>query len=50
MKEGEVYCCSECGLELEVVRENRDCYDGKKGECVEPCMMTCCGKPLKLKE
>ncbi len=50
MKEGEIYYCGKCGLELQVVKENKDCYDGNKGKCVEPCELKCCGEGLKLKE
>ena len=50
MKEGEIYYCSECGIELAVVKENKDCYDGKKGKCVEPCVLKCCDTPLKLRK
>lgn len=50
MREGEVYCCEECGLEIEVTEE---CSHEEGDESDEVCTVTgfvCCGKPLTLKE
>lgn len=40
IKEGDVYQCEDCGLEVTVTK---DCG-------CESCDLTCCGKPLKKKE
>lgn len=45
MKSGEVYVCSSCGLELQVVKS---CADTGACSCTEP--VECCGKPLELKK
>ena len=54
MKEGEVYTCSECGLELLVIKECKD-----SGEPVDSCTchdddsvceIACCGEKLKKKK
>jgi len=50
MREGDVYCCEECGLELEVLVE---CSHDDTDEDDETCSIEgfmCCGKPLTLKE
>lgn len=53
MKEGEIYMCKDCGLELKVVKQCRD--SGKPGaKCgcesdEEPCAIACCGKELVKK-
>ena len=50
MKIDQVYYCEECGLELKVVHECKDC--GKEADqcgCGD-CVFTCCDKPLKLKQ
>lgn len=49
MKEGKVYVCDGCGLELKVIKECKECItdDGECG-CGE-CSFVCCDKPLKLK-
>jgi len=53
MKEGEIYVCESCGLELKVVRECSDagtsaddcgCHDKH-----DPCTFSCCGGSLKKK-
>jgi hypothetical protein len=45
MKSGEVYVCSSCGLELQVVAS---CADTGACSCTEP--VTCCGAPLTRKD
>jgi hypothetical protein len=50
MKEGEVYTCEECGLELQVVKECTDTgTSGEKHACTPDsgtCTFSCCGKEL----
>lgn len=54
MKNGEIYVCKDCGLELKVVKECRDA--GKPAEACEchhdgtSCVLTCCGESLVKKE
>jgi len=54
MKNGEIYVCKDCGLELKVV--NECCDVGKPAEACEcqhdgtPCVITCCGESLLKKE
>jgi hypothetical protein len=54
LRHGEIYVCSDCGLELQVVKECRDvgkpaaecgCHEGHEHACT----MTCCGKELVKK-
>ena len=50
MREGEIYCCEECGLEIQVLEECSH-EEGEEGE--ETCAIqgfVCCGQPLSLKE
>ena len=50
MREGEVYYCEECGLEIEVLEE---CSHEEGDEDEETCSIEgfmCCGRPLTLKE
>ena len=47
MKAGEVYACESCGLELQVVKT---CADEEEGACGCSEAITCCGKPLALKQ
>ena len=49
MKEGQVYVCEECGLELKV--EKSCTADGKhpKGVSCTRCIHVCCNKDMKLK-
>lgn len=50
MKLGEVYVCGECGLELQVVKECKDCGESAEScACSEHCDFSCCGEPMKLK-
>lgn len=50
MKEGEIYTCDTCGIELQVVKQ---CGSEGKVECSIPeeqdCHFTCCGEELKKK-
>jgi len=47
MKLGEVYVCQGCGLELQVAKT---CGDDEEGACACTEAITCCGRPLVLKE
>lgn len=53
MKKGEVYTCSDCGFEIEVIK-SCDCSTGDNCEThthdTECCDFVCCGKPLELKK
>ena len=49
MKEGDIYICAECGLQIEVVKECQDC-DTSSGECTcSECRFICCEDEMKLK-
>ena len=51
MKLGEVYVCEECGLELQVVKECKECgEDAAECTCVEHCDFSCCGEEMKLRD
>jgi hypothetical protein len=49
MKEGQVYECRECGLELKVIRECIEC--GPFTDCLacEPCSFHCCDEEMTLR-
>jgi hypothetical protein len=47
MKVGEVYVCTECNLEIQVIHS---CADAEEGACGCSESLTCCGGPLVLKE
>jgi hypothetical protein len=50
MREGDIYYCERCGLEIEVIEECEH-EDGEDAE--EVCSVeefTCCGQPMTLKE
>ena len=54
MKEGQIWRCEGCGLELQVVKE---CVSSGEPEdqCAchyehQPCCFTCCGRDLTLKQ
>ncbi len=46
MKEGEVYTCPVCGLELQVVKAC-SCQPGQSGACEKP--LQCCGQDMVKK-
>jgi hypothetical protein len=49
MREGDVYVCDKCGLEIEIVEEcNHD--DEEADDVCRIEEFTCCGEPLTLKE
>lgn len=51
MKEGQVYVCPGCGLELQVVKACEECDpDSPACTCEADCEIACCGKPLVLKK
>lgn len=50
MREGEIYCCEQCGLEIEIIEEC-DHEDGDEAD--EVCSVDefmCCGQPMVQKE
>ncbi|MCG8685582.1 MAG: hypothetical protein MI892_11955 [Desulfobacterales bacterium] len=47
MKEGDVFYCDACGLELEV-KKTCTCKPGADGCCTVP--LSCCGKEMALKD
>ena len=49
MRKGDVYVCKDCGLELEVRAECKDC--GKPASACEcgPCTFVCCDQELQKK-
>jgi len=54
MREGEVYVCKDCGLEIKVVKECRDA-GGSSTKCScdqseSPCSFSCCGADMVKKE
>ncbi len=53
MKLGEVYACSACGLELEVVNScNHEGHDQCCDACADEsadCTFSCCGSPMTKK-
>ncbi|MFX1533310.1 MAG: hypothetical protein ACFFDI_03680 [Promethearchaeota archaeon] len=54
MKEGQIYTCEDCGLELKVLKECKECGTSAE-ECgcsdeTDHCEFSCCGEPLKLKK
>ncbi|MDZ7700483.1 MAG: hypothetical protein U5R49_27340 [Deltaproteobacteria bacterium] len=50
MKNGDIYVCEDCGLELQVVHECKEAgtsvADCACHESADPCTFSCCGKPL----
>ena len=48
MKEGQIYYCENCGLEIEIKKEC-NCTQPKDGN-LKNCTFICCGLPLKLKQ
>ena len=51
MKEGQVYWCPDCGLEVKVMKEcDNNTKTSEECGCNEPCSIECCGTELKLKE
>ena len=47
MKEGDLFYCEQCGLELEV-KKTCTCKPGSDGCCTVP--LSCCGKEMALKD
>jgi len=48
MKVGEVYTCSNCNVELQVVKE---CCETESPACDDDqCALTCCGEELTKKD
>ncbi len=51
MKMDQVYACKECGIELKVVQECKECETTSPScGCQEPCSFECCGEPMVLKQ
>ena len=52
MKKGEIYMCKECGFEIKVVQECKECKETKGASscCVEGCTFSCCGEDIKKKK
>lgn len=49
MRLGQTYVCEDCGLELKVVAECKEC-GAETCSCDAPCTFECCGEPLQLRE
>jgi len=49
MKEGQVYVCEECGLELKVAKSCTADSNHPKGVSCTRCIHVCCNKDMKLK-
>ncbi|MGD0819680.1 MAG: hypothetical protein ABSA71_02945 [Desulfomonilia bacterium] len=52
MKKNEIYMCKECGLEIKIVQECKECKEpgGSSASCcVNGCTFSCCGEELKKK-
>ena len=51
MKKGEVYICEECGFEIKVVEECKECKltEDTSSCCIEGCTFSCCGEELTKK-
>jgi hypothetical protein len=50
MRQGDVYVCEQCGLEIEILEE---CSHVDEDDADETCRLEefrCCGEPLTLKE
>jgi len=50
MKKGEIYMCSDCGLELQVVKECREADEPAESCSCTPCQFVCCGEELMKKQ
>lgn len=50
MKKGQIYMCKDCGLELQVVAECKDCGTPAEACGCGPCTFVCCDEPLELKQ
>ena len=48
MKEGQVYYCADCGVELKVIASCS--HEGGDACSVDECKLMCCGEEMKLKE
>jgi hypothetical protein len=46
MKAGDTLVCSDCGMELKVTKECKECAEGTTC-CTEPSVFQCCGKDLE---
>jgi hypothetical protein len=50
MKVGQIYYCSDCGLEIRVVKECTSCAAEDSTCSEETCTFSCCDSELKLKK
>jgi hypothetical protein len=50
MKKGQIYVCEECGLELQVIQECKECGTPADSCKHEECRFVCCDNSLKLKK
>jgi hypothetical protein len=48
MKKGEIYTCKECGLEIQIIQECKECSE-ESCSCESGCTFTCCGEELTKK-
>jgi hypothetical protein len=48
MKEGDTYTCKECGLEIKIVKECKECSEAACS-CESGCKFVCCGEELTKK-
>lgn len=48
MKMGQIYTCPTCDIELQVIKECKECKD--EACCKDPCDFSCCGVPLIQKK
>ena len=50
MKKGQILVCEDCGLELQVISECKECGgDSTSCGCEEDCEFSCCGDPMIVK-
>ena len=51
MKEGQIYACPKCGLEIQIVKEcQTHCAEGAcEDEACDDCVFACCGENMQLK-
>jgi len=53
MKMNQVFVCQDCGLELQVVKECKECGTEESSTtcgCAESCSFECCGEPMQLRK
>jgi hypothetical protein len=50
MKKWQIYFCKDCGLELQVIEECKECGTDEKSCLLDVCKFVCCDEELALKE